>query len=104
MTVLKVHGIKFIRTGKCKQCGACGCGDCPHHTEADGLHWCDIYDKRREKCLCSQTDNDLTHSNCIGYPDNPWIGVVRQGICGYTFERADGGSMDDLPFLDDKPY
>ena len=106
MTLLKVHGIEFIRTGKCKQCGACGCGDCPHHTKVDGLHRCDAYEIREELCFSCTAMNaeEITHASCIGYPDNPWIGIVRQGICAYTFERADGGSMDDLPFLDGKPY
>ena len=100
------HGIEFIRSGKCLQCGACGCKECTHNYEQDGLIHCLIYEWRAEPCLipCSQTDNDGTHSNCIGYPDSPWIRPIRSGVCGYSFERADGGSMDDLPFLDGKPY
>ena len=103
---IKSHGIEFIRTGQCKQCGACGCGECPHHYEADGLHWCRDYIYRENRCgFCSITrGEEITHASCIGYPDNPWIRHVRSGICGYTFERADGGSMDDLPFLNGQPY
>jgi hypothetical protein len=41
----------------------------------------------------------MTHQGCIDFPDNPWINVVRDGVCAFTFERKDGGSMDDLPFL-----
>ena len=46
----------------------------------------------------------MTHQGCIDYPDNPWIGRVRSSECGFTFEREDGGSMDDLPFLNGQPY
>ena len=100
------HGIAFYRRGACQQCGACGCGRCPHHYEADGLHWCDVYDHRDEVCVrCSRVAGEQrTHASCIGFPDNPWIAVVRDGTCGYWFERVDGGSMDDLPFLDGGPY
>lgn len=104
MVLLTSHSIKFVRSGKCVQCGACGCGDCSHHLEWDNKHWCAVYESRNLVCWCSHPDNDGTHSNCIGFPDNPWIGVVRHGICGYSFERADGGSMDDLPFLNSEPY
>jgi len=94
---IRSHGIEFIRSGTCQQCGACGCGKgpCPHHYEHAGWHWCGIYDERHLYCDECETD----HASCIGFPDNPWIGVVRSGVCGFTFERADGGSMDDLPFL-----
>jgi hypothetical protein len=91
-----VHGIEFIRLGSCQQCGACGCDKepCPHWHEIDGKHWCAIYNERE----------GTEWANCILFPDNPWIRVVRTGRCGYSFTRADGGSMDDLPFLFGKPY
>jgi len=100
--IIKSHGIEFIRTGSCNQCGACGCDKepCPHHFEWDGKHWCEIYEHRDEYCEQCETD----HLSCIGFPDNPWIRVVREGICGYKFERVDGGSMNDLPFLNGEPY
>ena len=93
---LKVHGIEFIRYGSCHQCGACGCNKepCPHHYMKDGLHWCAIYDERE----------NTEYANCILFPDNPWVWMVRRGICGYHFRRVDGESMDNLPFLDGKPY
>lgn len=95
-----VHGIEFIRHGACCQCGDCGCIECPHHEWRNGLMFCKIYDCRDEYCEECETD----HASCIGYPDNPWIRRVRKGKCAYWFERADGGSMDELPFLDGKPY
>ena len=96
------HGIEFIRSGYCRQCGACGCDNEPfsHHLMFVGKHWCDIYNERDRYCEKCKTD----HASCVGFPDNPWIHVVRRGICGFTFERVDGGSMDDLPFLWGKPY
>jgi len=100
--LVDVHGYTFIRIGHCGQCGACGCdkGPCPHHYVEGGLHWCSIYDQREEFCEVCGTD----HASCIWFPDNPWIGVVRDGVCGFRFRRADGGSMDDLPFLFGEPY
>lgn len=103
---IRAHGIEFIRRGTCQQCGACGCGECPHHYEQAGKHWCAIYATRHLVCeACSEAaGEEVTHGSCVGFPDNPWIGVVRSGACAYRFERADGGSMDDLPFLDGEPY
>lgn len=103
---ITVHGITFIRTGQCVQCGACGCAGCPHHYEQDGLHWCSIYERRAEVCPeCSAAaGEEVTHASCIAYPDNPWITNVRRGVCGYTFQRADGKPMDSLPFLGSQPY
>lgn len=100
------HGIAFIRTGTCQQCGACEDGDCPHYYVKDDKHWCNVYDERHLVCeLCSEAaGEEVTHESCIGYPDNPWIHNVRKGVCAYRFKREDGGSMDDLPFLDGKPY
>jgi hypothetical protein len=65
-----------------------------------GTPTCKIYSKRDQYCnVCG-----MTHQGCIDFPDNPWIYVVRDGICAYTFERKDGGSMDDLPFLNGQPW
>lgn len=100
MTTFYVHGFTFERSGSCQQCGACGCAGCPHHFERDGLSWCDVYEQRAEYCgLC-----EMDHASCIGYPDNPWIRNIRSGVCGFDFKRADGGSMDDLPFLNGEPW
>lgn len=100
--MIQAHGIWFIRAGECTQCGACGCNKepCPHWYERGGLSWCDRYNMRGEYCDRCETD----HGSCIGFPDNPWIGVVRSGACGFTFRRVDGRSMDDLPFLFGEPY
>lgn len=111
---IEVHGITFIRTGSCHQCGACGCDKwpCPHldlvGVLKDGKFRCLIYEHRENVCKeCGDTiffEENFTHRGCIQFPDNPWIRVVREGKCGYKFERADGGSMDDLPFLNGEPY
>lgn len=99
---VRSHGIEFVRAGACRQCGACGCdkGPCPHHYKRDGRRWCNVYDRRH--LPCEECGGD--HSSCITFPNNPWIGVVRNGTCGYQFERADGGPMDSLPFLNGGPY
>jgi hypothetical protein len=94
------HGIEFIRHGKCAQCGFCGCAECAHYEWRDGKSWCRIYDQRDEYC----EECGLDHAGCADFPDNPWIWGVRDRICAYWFERVDGGSMDDLPFLYGEPY
>jgi len=102
MTELTIHGITFIRSGSCNRCGACGCEkmDCPHFSYAGRYATCDVYDTRND--MCEQCG--ISHDNCVGFPDNPWVRVVREGICGYTFNRKDGGSMDDLPFLNGESW
>lgn len=97
-----VHGITFIRSGGCHQCGACGCEklNCPHFMIQQGKAHCKVYTKRAEFCdVCGQT-----HQMCIDFPGHPWTRVVRDGTCGFTFEREDGGSMDNLPFLNGEPW
>jgi len=95
--IFEVHGITFIRTGECRQCGACGCAKlkCPHFAMIRDKANCDIYDAREQYC----EECGMTHQSCIKFPDNPWIDVVRDGTCSYTFVRQGGGSMDRLPFL-----
>ena len=100
--IITSHGIIFIRSGECSQCGACGCerDNCPHFELKQGVPSCKIYTRRDRHCnTCSRT-----HQGCIDFPDNPWIGVVRDGTCAFTFERQDGGSMDELPFLNGGPW
>jgi len=102
MTEIMAHGIVFIRSGECSQCGACGCerDGCPHFQLKQGVPTCKIYAKRDQYCqVCGQT-----HEGCIRFPDNPWIWDVRRHICAFSFERKDGGSMDSLPFLNGQPY
>ena len=102
MAEFTVHGYTFIRSGECTQCGECGCDrdGCPHFTIKQGMASCKIYDRRDKFCnLCG-----MTHQGCIDFPDNPWIHAVRDGICSFTFERQDGGDMDDLPFLNGEPW
>jgi len=106
-TTWNVHGFVFIRSGSCLQCGACGCDKgCPHHYTQDGKSYCAIYADRRLICRqCSdKAGEEITHESCIHFPDNPWVTVCRDAVCGFTFRRSDGGSMDDLPFLGEGPY
>ena len=102
MTEFTVHGITFIRSGECAQCGACGCDrdGCPHWSKKQSKYYCKIYATRADYCnTCG-----MTHQGCIDFPDNPWIHVVRDGVCAFTFERKDGGSMDELPFLNGQTW
>lgn len=97
-----VHGFTFVRSGECLQCGLCGCEKlgCPHFEWRGSKAHCRIYKDRADHCdVCG-----MTHQSCIDFPDNPWIWVVRDGQCGYTFERVDQGNMDDLPFLNGEPW
>jgi len=96
------HGINFIRSGGCIQCGECGCerDACPHFEYKKGVPSCKVYTRRDQYCnTCGKT-----HQGCIDFPDNPWVWVCRDGICGYAWEREDSGDMDDLPFLNGEPY
>ena len=106
MKRFRVHNIDFIRTGECNQCGGCKreCLECPHGEIYEDGTYCTIYDKRYMPCSeCSERRGKMvTHQICIDFPNHPWLNVVRQGMCGYQFERVDGRSMDDLPFVDGK--
>lgn len=102
----KVHGIEFIRTGKCNQCGGCAdkCIECPHGVAIDSGAKCTIYQKREKHCeICSEIYNKpSTHQICIDFPNHPWLHVIRRGVCGYKFKRVDGKSMDKTIFMDGK--
>src|SRR5210317_1181619 len=75
MDNIRVHNINFIRYGSCKRCGACEKPDCPHLTLEDGLATCMTYGK-----------GDYLEWRCNVFPDSPFCRVVREGICGFTFE------------------
>ena len=100
MPKFRVHGYTFIRSGECARCGRCGCDGCPHYIVEHDKATCTIYDKRAEYCPTCET----THQICIDFPDHPWLHVIRDGVCAFTFERDDGGSMDDLPFLNGESW
>lgn len=73
---IKIGNISFVRKGECSRCGACEKPDCPHlWWEQDG----------RATCL-THGEGDYLEWNCDKFPDNPFCEVVREGICGYTFE------------------
>ena len=75
MKIIKSHNIKFIRSGKCKRCGACEKSSCPHLTWEDGLATCKTYGK-----------GDYLEWRCDVFPDGPFCKVILEGICGYKFE------------------
>lgn len=75
MDKIKSHGIEFIRHGECKRCGECEKHDCKYLTWEDGLATCLTYGK-----------GDYLEWRCDVFPDSPFCRVVREGICGFTFE------------------
>ncbi len=89
------YGIGFVRTGKCKRCGACESKvePCPHLTWKNGLATCEIYDHRGGVCKsCSEAKSiefgkkwTVSHENCKKFPDSPNCRVVKEGICGFKF-------------------
>jgi hypothetical protein len=97
MTKFKVHGINYKRTGKCDRCPenqpAPCCSDCVHFKIVNGKNTCLIYDKRHEVCKeCSEAESQsgekkkVTHQVCIDFPTNPWLWVVKKGLCNYKFK------------------
>lgn len=89
----EAHGLRFIRTGSCNMCGACGCdtdddgAPCPHLKIAGPNQSCKIYDTRDQ--MCAECGHD--HQYCIDFPSHPWVEVVRTGQCGFHFMLAGTG-------------
>ena len=106
ITIITVHGIEFDRKGKCNSCGLCDCGDCVHADVSKNMAYCKIYDTRDQICKeCSDArGREVTHQNCIDYPQHPYLLLQRKGLCGYYFERTDHQSMDTIPLLNGEPY
>lgn len=79
----EAHGVRFVRTGSCNQCGACGCltKDCPHAMSLNGKVFCAIYDQRDQ--FCEECGHD--HRYCIEFPTHPWCHVITDGVCGFSF-------------------
>ena len=113
MEEFTVHGITFVRSGKCTNCGGCDskCGVCPHGKRVDGVWYCSIYEKLGEYCETCTFNKDsfwyhngesVNHDICKTFPNHPWIKVVRNGKCTYKFVRKDGKSMNSIPFVGGK--
>ena len=94
----KAHGCEFIRTGKCNQCSGCDhvCMSCPHgERRKDGKVYCKIQNTKGEVCdYCTnnpdskwyKNGDEVTHQVCIDFPNHPWLGVIKKGICNYKFK------------------
>ena len=102
-----VHGIEFERSGECTRCTGCSercLNHCPHgKPDRNGGSICTVHSRKHLPCKeCSDKSKRLvTHQVCIDFPDHPWLHVMRSGKCeGYSFKRTDGGSVDELPFVD----
>jgi len=76
----EAHGVLFIRTGSCKQCGRCEDGFCPHLDEE--TFKCLIHEQKQEWC----DECGGTHQECHDFPKHPWVKVIEEGICGFKFE------------------
>jgi len=73
--IIKSHGIRYEKTGKCLRCGKCEKKNCPHFSMVGGLATCDTYEY-----------GDYIEKRCHVFPDSPFCEVVRKGICGYKFK------------------
>lgn len=90
----EVHGIRFIRTGSCVSCGACGCdrdddgSPCPHLKVSGPNQTCRIYDTRDEVCVTCGHD----HQYCIDFPTHPFTSAEIRATCGYHWLIAGTGA------------
>ena len=100
---ITIHGINFIRTGKCNSCPGCArvCLECPHGILKDGKQFCTIYNRREKVCPeCSAERGKLiTHVVCITFPSHPFLRVIKSGICAYKFKpktKMDKKAFEEL--------
>lgn len=77
----EAHGVLFIRTGECLQCGACGCSikGCVHAIVDGDRVSCSIYGSRDKFCEICGYD----HQYCIDFPGHPFTSTDEK--CGFTF-------------------
>jgi hypothetical protein len=95
------HGVTYVRSGSCHRCGSCEKPECPHLSwDNQGKALCGIHNRLGKKLyFCSDCQNDIdgiwgsrgltvsiTHMICFDFPNHPFLRVIRDGICGYTFE------------------
>lgn len=95
--MFRCHGVNYIRSGQCNRCGACEKPNCPHFSFDGELAVCDVYEKREEVCeSCSNTEGGMwykkgkpiTHAVCCNFPEQPFLRVIREGLCGFKFKPA----------------
>lgn len=97
----RVHGIAFHRIGECNRCvgrESCCPRDCPHLEYREGGDWCAIHDRQNEPCWCGES-----HQVCAEFPDHPWLAVIKNDQCAYSFIRLDelgNPSSEPLPFME----
>jgi hypothetical protein len=95
------HGVTYIRSGSCHRCGSCEKLECPHLSwDDEGKAVCNIYEELQNPvffCKICKTDTNayfyknkpsykVKHAICKTFPNHPFLRVIRDGICGYTFE------------------
>jgi hypothetical protein len=95
--VFTVHGVDYYRIGCCNRCGECEKPDCPHYSILLGTATCDCYDERETVCdFCTNDESSMwyrkgkpiTHSVCVGFPNHPFLRVIKNDICGFKFIPA----------------
>ena len=103
-----VHNIPFIREGKCLHCGLCEKKyPCPHLL-SDGVT-CSVHATKQKVCKeCTNNPDSrwydrgtpVTHQFCADFPVHPWLRIIKNKQCGFTFTRLDEDgniSSDPLP-------
>jgi hypothetical protein len=100
-----VHGIKLSRSGACNRCSSLKvapcCLGCPHFKRVNNINTCLIYATRGDVCaVCSEGQpKPVTHQVCIDFPDHPWLSVIKEGKCSYSFQgisEAETAKITDL--------
>ncbi len=96
---IMVHGVTYIRSGSCTQCGSCSCEEraCPHFLKEDTKAVCLIHATLGEVCEdCTNATEGywanekrvITHKVCLDFPTHPFNRVIKENQCGFVFTPA----------------
>ena len=107
---ITVHGETYIRSGTCIPCEGCfnACvNKCPHGIDnGDGTPRCGSHEAKGhvcEPCTDENMGRRVDHQVCVDFPDNPFLDVIRSGVCAYEFRpKDDRRSMRAIYALFDK--
>lgn len=83
----------YRREGTCNNCGACCKNEqCPHLVKQGDIFLCGIWEHLAEPCIpCSAElirlgkPKRYTHAVCIRFPDHPFLDVIKNKKCSFTF-------------------
>ncbi len=98
-----VHGVTYIRSGKCSRCGdCCRPKNCIHFLDGDPAT-CLIQSERIKrnfscnKCMTAESEywfkpiisgvsgRLVQHTICKLFPNHPFLRAITSGICSYVF-------------------